>query len=125
MTFSITTFLAYVLGTDDLTLYIAKLFFAFVGGTLLFLINLAKRDPNTPDSPVHFSFRYMVNQNWLRFTTSSILIFIFMRFPELVNYTFTSMSWEFLYAFLVGVGCDQLGAILKKLLNKVFGSNNG
>lgn len=102
-------FLQLVLGTQDWPMYFAEWFFALIGVLLSLLLATTKRNPNSPTSPVHFSWTYMIADNAKRVLTSLILIFLFLRFSnELLG-----INISLFLALGIGLGLDKLAGYLK------------
>lgn len=108
-------FLHLVIGTDNWPMYFAEWFFSFVGIAVSLLMGVAKRQPLSETSPVHFSFSFFWSDNFRRIITTLLLVFVTLRFAnELIGVDIS--LWGSLG---IGFSHDLLAGVLKK--KNVFG----
>lgn len=102
----VNTFLGQPAGGNDFWVAFS---WALVGAVLSLLLNVATRNPSTPNSPLKFSWVHLVADNFLRLVTTIILIVVFLRFlPDLTGIQLSPFA-----AFGVGFAWDKLAALLK------------
>jgi len=112
-------FIALLLGKASLTMFAALFFFALIGVAINLLLHATTRDQNSPNSPVKFSFRFLLWDNWKRIVLSGLLILVTIRFMsiffdiDLVN----NNEFYLFGALIVGFIFDKLGEIFKKRIN--------
>jgi hypothetical protein len=100
-----------IIGDIDVALFIASLFWAIVGAILSLFLDGMQRNPTAPASPVHFKWKFFIQDNWKRALTSLLLILAVLRFYKEI--TGTDLSTFF--AFVVGLGLDRFAMQLKRL----------
>jgi Na+/melibiose symporter-like transporter len=104
------TFMVNFLGGIEPGYFVAATVFSLLGVILMVLWSAANRNPLSPNSPVEFSFKYLVadGKNWFRFFRSIliaiIVLFLTLRFTN----EFLGKELNMFYAFLVGAGLDRL-----------------
>ena len=104
-----------LLGTNDYSIVLIGFVYAMIGVLLSLLIHSNKRDPNTQNSPIKFSWGFFLKDNLKRVLTGLILILIFMRFStELIGKDPTVYS-----SFLIGFMSDKLIEILKSKIDLI------
>lgn len=82
---------------------------ALVGAVLSLLLNVATRNPTTPNSPVKFSWLHLLGDNVVRIITTLLLIIVCLRFmPDLFGIQLSAFA-----AFCVGFGWDKLAQLIK------------
>lgn len=90
---------------------------ALVGIAISLLLGVAKRDPTSTTSPVSFSWKHMLLDNARRIVLTLLLVIACVRFtPELFGKPLSAFA-----GFCIGLGFDQLAALLKKKLPGLFG----
>lgn len=122
------TFKQIIIGAASAPQFAAGLFFAYITAFAMLLIRTTKRDINSPRTPFHFSWHFLLSDNLRRIVGNIILIFIGVRFlqiwisPEYVAYT----------GLFIGLVADQiarlfqfLGEVLGNLFRKIVASKVG
>lgn len=107
------SFLERILGTTDISYFIATLFFAMVGVFISLLRHSTNRDKSeaiVKGDPVKFSLSFLISDNWKRVAFNVLLILVTIRFCEQV----TGLQLNEFVALLIGVFYDQLGEILQQ-----------
>ena len=103
------TLQSFILGGLPIPMLLAALFFALLGVTLNLLIDTSTRKPETTDTPVHFSLRFLLCDNWKRILLSVLLILVTIRFCE----ELTGLHLNMFVSLLIGFGFDKLSKFLK------------
>lgn len=99
-----------VLGKSDPATLAAAFFFALIGIALTLLWGTTARDPNSPASPVKFSWQYLWKDNLKRIVSVLLMVIISLRFmPELFNFELS--SW---HGFVIGISWDSIGFVIKQ-----------
>ncbi len=103
--------IAKILGEIDVFTFCVAVFYAFVGAALNLLLHANKRDVSSAESPVQFSYRFLIHDNARRILSSIILILVCVRFSqELLGQQLTTYL-----AFIIGFSVDKLSGLLKKI----------
>jgi len=104
------TFLNYLLGPTSPALFAACVFFAAIGIFFVLLLGTQLRKPDSPYSPVKFSWSYLWSDNARRIYASVIAVLISLRFyPEIFGKDITP-----LLAFGVGTAWDGIALFIKQ-----------
>jgi len=104
------------LGNISFAMFAGLYFFALVGVAINLLMHANKRDQNSPNTPVKFSYKFLLWDNWKRIFLSILLIYVSIRFIS----TLFSISVEGnneLYLFsavVIGFVYDKLAEFLKE-----------
>jgi hypothetical protein len=113
----------HLFGTNDLIKVFAGFIFASIGMLITMLIDVKQRDKKSNRTPENFSISFFIKDNILRFITTLLLVFIFLRFSiEIFGDTNSMYS-----AFIVGLCSDFLAIKLKTMRTNflnAFGNNN-
>lgn len=111
------TFINYITGTTDYPFYMAQWFFAIVGLAISILLHARTRDKQSDNTPDQFSFRFLILDNYKRLFLSVLLIFIFIRFPDMLLTNFPALETlseiRLGSALLIGLMLDKLAEWLK------------
>lgn len=100
----------YLLGGIDPALFAACFIAAGVGALITMLAGTTLRDPDSPESPIKFSWSYLWSDNIKRIILNILLILVCLRFmPEIFD-----MELQMWKALLVGLGIDGLLLIVKQ-----------
>ena len=109
----------YYFGTEDMTLFVSSLVFGYLGCVVMLLMNIGNRDPTTPYSPPHFSWKFFFKDNVVKLLLDVILVAMFIRFlPEFCHEPINQF-----YAFLIGLGSDKLASYAKIARDKLLPMN--
>lgn len=101
--------IVFLIGNNTLSFLIAGVIFAIIGAIVSLLIDVVKREPNSPNSPVNFSFRHLIKDNYKKFFLSLLLILLSIRFcKEIFN-----IEPNMFICFIIGLISDQLALIVK------------
>lgn len=100
--------LTYVLGDMKLSEMIACCAFGFVGILVHTIYKVLKRDPLTPYSPIHFSFKYLISDNFKRILLSILLILIGIPLLIFFSENFLGLTPNLWVSIGIGFGFDSL-----------------
>jgi len=116
----------YYLGFLNWDLFLAMVIFALIGVGVNLLIHSQKRDQNSPNTPVKFSFLFLLRDNWKSILLTIILILLTIRFgpmikpdmfkPEELASPLGTEKWLFA-SLVVGLGFNFLLQIWKDKTN--------
>jgi len=101
------------------TMFSALFVFAMIGVAINLLMHANSRDQNSPDTPVKFSFKFLLQDNWKRILLGILLIYVSIRFISILFVIDVSGNNE-LYLFaavIIGFIYDKLGEIIKEKSN--------
>jgi hypothetical protein len=105
------------IGANGFQHFATLMIFALIGATVNLLTNVTNRDKESTATPYHFSFKFMLLDNWKRMVNSLLLIYLFVRFMPLLlpekAYEAIDGDLEFVIAGLIGYSFDKLSEILK------------
>ena len=99
----------YLLGNMPVAAFLAAFFFALIGVTISLLLQANKRDPGASSTPYHFSYRFLLQDNWKRIVLSLLLIFVTIRFYS----ELTGKELSMYFALGIGLGLDKLAQVVK------------
>jgi hypothetical protein len=100
-----------ILGGGTAGAFLAYVAIAFVCVVISVLIDVSKRDVASPNSPVKFSWKFMLAANLPRFVANILAIPILIR----LIYEYVDPKWMVLLAVVIGIMVDQLANWLKNL----------
>jgi len=108
-------FISLLIGNISVPMFAALFIFAMIGTAINLLLHVNSRDQNSPNTPVAFSFKFMLWDNWKRIVSSLLLIFVVIRFMG-VFFEIDVKNQEFYLvgALLVGFVFDKLSEVLKQ-----------
>jgi hypothetical protein len=110
-------FITNLIGAGGAQHFFTMMFFALFGATINLLINLSNRDKYSAATPLDFSTKFLLLDNWKRMLSSLMLIYLFVRFMPLLLpsnvYEAIDGDVEFLLAGLIGFSFDKLSEWLK------------
>jgi mannose/fructose/N-acetylgalactosamine-specific phosphotransferase system component IIC len=111
-----------LLGYIPAVMFLAMIGFAAVGVAMALLIDSQKRDQNSKNTPVKFSFRFLLKDNWKTIVLTFLAILVTLRFVAWLfpgQFTVESLDtpavkekWLF-GSFLIGIGYNTLLQYLK------------
>lgn len=114
-------FTTLILGSQDGSTYAAYFVFALIGALISLYIKSLKRDPNSKNTPVKFSWRFLVLDNFMRLVAGFLLSFLAFRF----SIEFLGKEVTMWGAVLIGASTDRLAGLFegieeqaRKILNK-------
>jgi hypothetical protein len=90
--------------------FFAYMAWALIGLVLNLVIDIVRRKPQSPDSPVKFSWKYWWADNWCRILIAVILIPVI---TLLFNFIM-GVQLNLLSAFYIGWTGDQIAELLKR-----------
>jgi len=101
-------FKQYVLGGIEPAFFLANLFFAAMGVLLVLLAGTRLRDPASTDSPIGFSWKYLMSDNAKRIYVNILSIVLTLRFmTELTGWQLgmfksfcIGMAWDGIFLFI-------------------------
>jgi hypothetical protein len=71
---------SYLLGFIPVTLFLAMVFFASIGVLMALLVDAQKRDQTSKNTPVKFSFWFLLKDNWKTILLTALAVLITLRF---------------------------------------------
>lgn len=107
-----------LIGSLTFDQFFAAFLFAVIGLALSLLIQANNRDIKAPSTPVQFSYKFLIADNWRRILLSFLLIVVTIRF-------FKEITGKDLSMFLslgIGFGLDKIAELLKNQLS-IFQAN--
>lgn len=116
-------FFIHIFGTVNPVDFAAFLFFAYIAAAAHMIFDVAKRDPISPNTPIHFSLSFWLKDNAARIITAGAIIFIIIRFtPEITGMVLPSpLAINDFSAFCIGLTWE---VIWKHFIAKVLESNS-
>lgn len=108
------TTIQYLIGTDPVGFFFAKLVLAYAGAFLLVLWGAKKAQKHSERSPDRFSWAYLWTDNTKRFIANLIVIYVGVRFMAQLMPPAATEEAELVIALIVGISVDALTARLKK-----------
>ena len=110
-------FITNLIGAGGAQHFFSMMFFASIGANINLLTNVNNRNKNSTKTPVEFSFKFLLRDNWKRMVSSLLLIYLFVRFLRLLlpSKLFETMpdEFEFVVAIIIGYSFDKLSELLK------------
>ncbi len=100
-----------LIGTENYYEFFIGLFFLIVGILLSLQLHANSRDIHSPRTAMHFSYRFLFNDNVKRLLLSIVLSIIVYRFSN----HFFSMNDRMFVAFIIGFSFDKLAQKAKEL----------
>lgn len=114
------SFLYHFLGGVEPGFFVSATTWSILGVVFMILVTVATRNPMNPNSPVDFSFQYLLSdkKNWFRFTRSILIaiigLFVLLRFTEEI----LGKELNMFMSFLIGAGLDRLLLWLISVIRK-------
>jgi hypothetical protein len=71
---------SYFLGFIPWTMFLAMVFFAALGVIMALLLDSQKRDQNSTSTPVKFSFKFLLKDNWKTIVLTFLAVLLTLRF---------------------------------------------
>ena len=108
-------FLSLLMGAMSAPTFAALFFFALIGVSINLLMHANTRDQSSQNTPEKFSLLFLLKDNWKRILLAVLLIYVSIRFVQLI-FTIPVDSNIELYLFaavFVGFIFDKLGEFLK------------
>jgi hypothetical protein len=113
---------SFLLGFIPFSMFMAMIFFATIGVIVALLVDSQKRDQCSTNTPVKFSFLFLLKDNWKTIVLTFLAVLITLRFAGSVfpaQFTDTDLAsplgkekWLF-GSLLVGIGYNSLLQFLK------------
>ncbi len=75
---------SYLLGIVPLSMFMAMVAFAIVGIVMALLIDSTRRDQTSPNTPVKFSFLFLLKDNWKTILLTALAVLATLRFAPLL-----------------------------------------
>ncbi len=111
------TVLDYILGDYSANELIAMYIFALIGITLSLLLGTTTRNVKSTATPEKFDWVFMFKDNWIRITTSILVIYATFRFAfQIIGIEITQENCTWI-AFCVGFGLDLITGLIKSKTN--------
>jgi len=104
----------YIFGGISIEFYIAFYLFAILGMLFSMLIDFqrVKSIRKKSNKKTVFDFKYWVRNNFFRYLTNTIAIFVIIRFPKEIH---LEENLNMFIAFLSGMSIDALIALIKNI----------
>ena len=100
-----------ILGKDnDPNILAAAFVFALIGIFITLLLGTTTRQVLSENSPMHFSWSYLLSDNFKRIVATLLMVVISLRFVHDL-FGFELSSW---HGFVIGSGWDGLAFIIKQ-----------
>lgn len=112
-------FLKLIFGEENSAAWwVAALVWAIIGVIISMWVKTSRRRKNDPQTPYHFSLRFFLQDNLVRFFMNLLIIFTLLRFlPGLIGESATLES-----AVILGLLSDYLVRIIINIQNKARGN---
>jgi hypothetical protein len=116
----------YLLGFLNPLLFGTMVLFAALGIAISLLWDAQSRDQNSPNTPVKFSFKFLLKDNWKTILTTAIAVLVTLRFapllfPDQFKVDATgdpkAVEWFLFGSFGIGLLYNQLVQFLKKKIS--------
>lgn len=107
-----------IMGTLTGDQFFASLLFAIIGLVISLLLQANSRDIRSENTPVHFSYTFLIRDNFRRILLSFLLIIVTIRFFQELTGKELTMFW----ALGIGLGLDKISELLKNRL-AIFQAN--
>lgn len=108
-------------GVQGMGYFLTLFFWALIGATINLTMGVNKRDALSESTPVAFSIKFLLLDNWKRMLNSFLVIWVMLRFyPEILPkevYDAIPETAELLFAVLIGFSFDKLSEIIKEKAN--------
>jgi len=75
---------SYLLGIVPLSMFLAMVVFSAIGVAMALLIDAQKRDQNSKNTPVKFSFFFLLKDNWKTILLTFLAVLVTLRFAPLL-----------------------------------------
>jgi len=76
--------MSYLLGSLPLGLFLGMIFFAAIGILMALLIDSTKRDQASKNTPVKFSFWFLLKDNWKTILLTALAVLMTLRFAPIL-----------------------------------------
>lgn len=111
-------FITLLIGEISYPMFAALFVFAMIGLFINLLIHATTRDQNSTSTPVAFSFKFLIWDNWKRIILVWLTIFISIRFASMIfDFETGNKNWYLIAAVLIGLAYDKLAEIWKEKTN--------
>lgn len=100
-------YLELMLGTTDVPTYLAALTFALIGAILSLRRKANKRDELSNNTPIKFSWRFLLQDNFQQFFTGLLITFLAFRFSN----EFYGQDVTMMFALGIGFGGNELAGL--------------
>lgn len=109
-------FTSYLIGNISIAMFCALYFFALVGVTINLLMHANSRNQKSYNTPVNFSVKFLMWDNWKRIVLAVLLIYISIRFvTKIVTINVDDNSELYLFmAVIIGFCYDKLLQLWKE-----------
>src|SRR4030042_5217459 len=108
---------SYLLGYVDLDMFLVMLLFTFLGIAVSLLIDSQKRDQTSKNTPVKFSWLFLLKDNWKTILLTFLIVVLTLRFAT--SFFPTQFSGDdmatpqgiekwFFGSLIIGLGFNQL-----------------
>jgi hypothetical protein len=97
------------------------LWFFIIGYIIYGLTEVTGRNPQSPATPVKFSWKFWFHDNWRRYLTTILCTYILFRFYAEVN----GQTFTYFDAVTLGLIGDGIAATVKNRFKTVGGNRSG
>lgn len=104
-------FISVLLGKGPIGFFCGFVVIALICAVISLLIEVNRRDVNSPNTPVKFSYRFMIAHNLLRIIISFLLVPIAIR----LVYEYIPAQWMLFISVGIGAGADRLAMLFKNI----------
>ena len=110
-------YLELMLGTTDVPTYLAALSFALIGAIISLRRKAGKRDELSQNTPIKFSWRFLLQDNFQQFFTGVLITFLAFRFSN----EFYGQNVTMIFALTIGFGANELAGLPEMFEKKARG----
>lgn len=103
-------FLTQILGTTDVPTYLAAFAFALIGAIISMRLKANKRDKLSNNTPYHFSWRFLFQDNFQQFVSGVLLTFLAFRFSN----EWLGKDLTMMLAVVIGASANELAGLFEK-----------
>jgi ethanolamine transporter EutH len=104
-------FVSVLLGKGPAGLFFGLVTIAIICAIISLLIEVNNRDVNSANTPIKFSYKFMLAHNLLRIIISFLLVPITIR----LTYEYIPNAWMLFVSVGIGAGADRLALLFKNI----------
>ena len=98
---------------NNISTLAAAFVFSLIGIFITLLLGTTARRPLSDSSPIHFSWSYLLSDNFKRIVATLLMVIVSLRFMNDL-FGFQLSSW---HGFIIGSGWDGLAFLIKQKTN--------
>ena len=103
---------ANLFGGHTAAFFVSSFFFVLLGALACICLNVAKRDKKSENTPITFSLKFFIEDNYLRLLANVVIAFVVVRFFDEI---FPFMVMSMWLAFVIGFVFDYVIILLREL----------